>query len=84
MRIKVDEDLPRAAVQMLRDRGYDADSVVEQRLGGSKDPPLWQAVQAEQRRCSPSAFLRRVTTGLAGCLRARAELPSLSGRVGRA
>lgn len=49
MRIKVDEDLPRAAVQMLRDRGYDADSVVEQGLGGLKDPPLWQAVQAEQR-----------------------------------
>ena len=49
MRIKVDEDLPRAAVQMLRDRGYEADSVVEQGLGGLKDPPLWQAVQAEQR-----------------------------------
>lgn len=49
MRVKVDEDLPRAAVQMLRDRGYEAVSVLDQRMGGWKDPALWQAVQAEQR-----------------------------------
>lgn len=48
MRVKVDEDLPRAAIQMLQDRGYEAVSVVEQQMGGWKDPPLWQAVQAEQ------------------------------------
>lgn len=48
MRVKVDEDLPRAAIQMLRDRGYEAVSVVEQQMGGWKDPPLWQAIQAEQ------------------------------------
>ncbi len=35
MRVKVDEDLPRAAVQMLRDRGYEAVSVVEQGMGGA-------------------------------------------------
>ena len=49
MRVKVDEDLPKAAVQMLRNRGYEVASVVEQGLGGLKDPPLWQAIQAEQR-----------------------------------
>jgi predicted nuclease of predicted toxin-antitoxin system len=49
VRIKVDEDLPKAAVQMLRDQGYEAASVVEQGMGGLKDPPLWQAVQTEQR-----------------------------------
>ena len=49
MRIKVDEDLPRAATQMLGDKGYDAVGVVEQGMGGWKDPALWQAVQAEQR-----------------------------------
>jgi predicted nuclease of predicted toxin-antitoxin system len=49
MRVKVDEDLPRAAVQTLLDRGYEAVSVVEQQMGGWKDPALWQAVQAEQR-----------------------------------
>ena len=49
MRVKVDEDLPKAAVQMLRDRGYKAVSVMEQGMGGYKDPLLWQAVQAEGR-----------------------------------
>jgi predicted nuclease of predicted toxin-antitoxin system len=48
MRVKVDEDLPRATVQMLRDRGYEAASVMEQGMGGWKDPALWQAVQSEQ------------------------------------
>ena len=49
MRIKVDEDLPRAAVRMLCDRGYEAVSVIEQGIGGYKDPVLWQVVQKEQR-----------------------------------
>jgi predicted nuclease of predicted toxin-antitoxin system len=49
MRIKVDEDLPRAATQMLRDRGYEAASVAEQGMGGWKDPDLWRNVQAERR-----------------------------------
>ena len=49
MRIKVDEDLPRAAIQMLRDGGYQAAGVVEQGMGGYKDPALWRVVQAEQR-----------------------------------
>jgi predicted nuclease of predicted toxin-antitoxin system len=49
MRIKVDEDLPRMATTMLRERGYDAASVLDQGLGGRKDPDLWEAVQAEQR-----------------------------------
>ena len=49
MRIKVDEDLPRAAVRLLRDKGHEAASVVEQDMGGYKDPTLWRVVQAEQR-----------------------------------
>lgn len=49
MRVKVDEDLPKAAAEMLRDRGYEADSVIEQGMGGAKDHALWLAVQAEQR-----------------------------------
>jgi hypothetical protein len=36
MRVKVDEDLPQASVQMLRDRGYEAVGVVEQGMGGCK------------------------------------------------
>jgi len=49
VRVKVDEDLPKAAAQMLQGRGYEAVSVVEQGMGGAKDDPLWLAVQAEQR-----------------------------------
>ena len=49
MRVKVDEDLPAAAVEMLRDNGYVASAVVEQGMGGWKDPRLWVAVQSEQR-----------------------------------
>ena len=49
MRVKVDEDLPKAATEMLRARDYEADSVVGQGMGGAKDHALWLAVQAEQR-----------------------------------
>ena len=49
MRVKVDEDLPKSAVRLLRDKAYDAVSVVEQGMGGLKDSLLWQAVQAERR-----------------------------------
>jgi predicted nuclease of predicted toxin-antitoxin system len=49
MRVKVDEDLPRLAVKILRDRGYEAASVAEQNMQGWKDPALWRAVQAEGR-----------------------------------
>ena len=48
-RVKVDEDLPLAVAQFLRDAGYEADSVLEEGLGGWKDPDLWRIVQAEGR-----------------------------------
>lgn len=47
LRIKVDEDLPPIIADLLRDRGYEASTVVEQRKGGWKDAQLWEAVQAE-------------------------------------
>jgi len=49
MRIKVDEDLPRAVVHVLLEHGHDACSVSDQRMGGFPDVALWKAVQAEQR-----------------------------------
>ena len=49
MRIKVDEDLPTAAVQMLRRNGHQTVSVVGQGMGGTKDSGLWQAIQTERR-----------------------------------
>jgi predicted nuclease of predicted toxin-antitoxin system len=48
VRIKIDEDLPRAVAFLLRDAGYgDVRSVREQDMGGWKDPALWQAIQEE-------------------------------------
>jgi predicted nuclease of predicted toxin-antitoxin system len=47
--IKVDEDLPRAAVDLLCRYNYDAISVIDQQMGGWKDPLLWKAVQDENR-----------------------------------
>lgn len=49
MRIKVDEDLPRTITNLLRSQHYDAISVLDQELGGIKDPELWDVVQAEKR-----------------------------------
>lgn len=50
MRIKVDEDLSRAAVTLLRQAGFDdTKSVMEQGMGGWSDSSVWQAVQDEGR-----------------------------------
>lgn len=49
MLIKVDEDLPPIVAERLRQKGYNASTVVEQEMGGWKDPILWQAIQAEGR-----------------------------------
>jgi predicted nuclease of predicted toxin-antitoxin system len=45
MHIKVDEDLPLIAADWLRERGFEASTVVEQGMGGWKDDQLWEAVQ---------------------------------------
>lgn len=49
MQIKVDEDLPRRVVALLREKGYKADSVVEQAMAGWKDVELWRKIQTESR-----------------------------------
>ncbi len=49
MLVKVDEDLPRDAARLLRERGHDASTVLEQGMGGWKDAELWEAVQRERR-----------------------------------
>jgi predicted nuclease of predicted toxin-antitoxin system len=48
LKIMVDEDLPRQAVQLLREHGYEAASVFEQGMSGWKDPQLWTAVQESE------------------------------------
>lgn len=47
MRIKIDEDLPLAVAQTLRAKGYQATTVVEEGMGGFKDPDLWAVLQSE-------------------------------------
>lgn len=49
MKVKTDEDLPPAVTARLREAGHDAVGVLEQRMGGWKDPALWDALQAEGR-----------------------------------
>ena len=49
LKVMVDEDLPRQAVRLLQEHGYDAKSVVEKGMGGWKDPQLWIAIQKEER-----------------------------------
>lgn len=49
MLIKVDEDLPLSVTTLLRERGYQADSVREQDMAGWKDADLWLKIQAEDR-----------------------------------
>ncbi len=49
MRVKVDEDLPAATAALLRNHGYDAETVLDEGMGGSKDQAIWQAAQSEQR-----------------------------------
>lgn len=49
MRVKVDEDLPTAVLDLVRQSGADVRSVREQGMGGWKDPDLWPAVQQEHR-----------------------------------
>jgi predicted nuclease of predicted toxin-antitoxin system len=46
MHIKVDEDLPQAVAETLRWHGYSCSTVLEQGMGGWKDPVLWETVQA--------------------------------------
>lgn len=47
MHVKIDEDLPKSVVDLLRAEGYQATSVREQGLQGMKDSALWQVVQQE-------------------------------------
>jgi len=49
MRIKVDEDLPREVVELLRGSGFEADRVADQGMSGWEDLELFRAIQPEGR-----------------------------------
>ena len=55
----MDEDLPKAVVHLMCERGHQAVSVLDQKMGGWKDPQIWAAVQSEGR------FLVTADKGLA-------------------
>ena len=49
MRVKVDENLPASLVSLLRERGFEADTVIEEGLAGSTDEDLLAAAREEDR-----------------------------------
>jgi predicted nuclease of predicted toxin-antitoxin system len=49
MRVKLDENLPRAATSLLRDAGHDADSVLDESLQGAADERIASACREERR-----------------------------------
>jgi predicted nuclease of predicted toxin-antitoxin system len=49
MRIKLDENIPARAAAHLRALGHDADTVLEEGLGGREDAAIWAATQGEGR-----------------------------------
>lgn len=49
MKFKVDENLPQEAAETLRAAGYEASTVLEQKLGGAKDVDLASACRLEGR-----------------------------------
>lgn len=49
VRFKVDENLPREVVDLLRSAGFDACHVLDQNMGGIEDSPLATACAHEKR-----------------------------------
>jgi len=49
MKIKIDEDLPKAVVETVRRQIQDTTTVVGEMLSGTLDPDLWKIIQKEER-----------------------------------
>ena len=49
IRFKVDEDLPCEIAQRLRSAGYDALTVLEEKLRGASDSKVWEHCRDEKR-----------------------------------
>ena len=49
MTFKIDENLPKDAAELLRSRGFDAETVSEERLAGADDDFIAAIVQRENR-----------------------------------
>ena len=49
MKIKIDEDLPKAVAEMVRRQIQDTTTVVGEMLSGILEPDLWKIIQKEER-----------------------------------
>ena len=49
MRVKLDENIPRSARQVLIAAGHEVDTVVDEDLGGASDPQVVAAAAADER-----------------------------------
>lgn len=49
MRVKLDENIPRSAPQVLLAAGHDVDTVVDEGLGGASDPQVVADAAADER-----------------------------------
>ena len=49
MRFKIDENLPAEAATLLREGGFDADTVAEEGMSGAADATLAEVAQSENR-----------------------------------
>ena len=49
MRVKLDENLPAMVAALLRERGFDADTVIDEGLAGSRDEDLLAAMREQDR-----------------------------------
>jgi predicted nuclease of predicted toxin-antitoxin system len=63
VRFKLDENLPTELADDLRELGHDADTVVDERLCGAKDPEVIEAANASNR------ILLTLDKGIANLLR---------------
>jgi len=48
VRVKLDENIPRSACQVLIAAGHDVDTVVDEDLGGASDPQVVAAAAAKE------------------------------------
>lgn len=49
MKVKLDENLPRQLVELLRNLGHDVDTVPEEQIAGRDDNVVWAAAQTAGR-----------------------------------
>ena len=49
MKLKIDENLPRECAEILRDGGFEADTVADERLTGAEDSAIAAGCRAEGR-----------------------------------